>query len=72
MNYDLVDLGTGNLVGSYTSEIDALRDVAKSARLGGAEAVLTLALVTDEPPHGRLIADGRDLLALAENAAVAG
>ena len=60
MDYELWDPETGNRVGSYRSERAALRGVAETARLYGADSreALSLGLVG---PSG-LIAEGRALV----------
>jgi hypothetical protein len=66
MAYELVELSTGNLVGYYESEEDALRDVLRAVQRDGLGAVATLALGIDAPDgSGHEIARG---VALASRA----
>src|SRR5437773_1885564 len=66
MPYELVELSTGNMVGCYETEQDALRDVAESIERYGTQSVETLALGFDDPNGaGRAIAKGRALAKLA-------
>ena len=60
--FELVNLSSGNRVGDYDTEEDALRDVWAVITRRGAEAVATIALgyQGDEGP-GRIIAEGDDL-----------
>lgn len=71
--FGLIDAETGNMVGSFATELDALLAVAETARGGGAdaEAVRCLSLFRwDVPPERGFIADGEELLRRA-TAAVA-
>lgn len=56
MQYVLMDLDNGNLVGGYASERDALRDVVEAMRQYGEDEVKMLAL-------GGVDANGHHLLA---------
>ena len=73
MPYELIELTTANIVGSYATQDEALRDVAETIRLYGPDAVATLALGFDDYPNsvGHAIADGADLAALASRPAKA-
>jgi hypothetical protein len=69
--FGLIDTESGNVVGSFRSESEALRAVAAAARAYGEEsdAVLTLTLFRwDVSPDDGFIADGADLVrrAMAE------
>ena len=67
MQYELMELTTGNIVGVYATEEEALRDVAETVRLYGPAAVATLALGADDYPNspGHVVADGLALVELA-------
>jgi hypothetical protein len=72
--FGLIDVETGNMVGSFPSERAALLAVAATAREYGAEseAVLSLALFReDAPPEEGGIADGAELVRRALAAAQA-
>jgi hypothetical protein len=64
MHYELMELTTGNLVGTYDTERDALRDVIQAVSQYGPSAAETLALGTDDYPRspGVLIAQGAQLI----------
>jgi hypothetical protein len=62
--FELTELSTRNLVGVYSTQDAALRDVAEAIRRGGADAVATLALAMDDPTgetDGSIIAEGAAL-----------
>lgn len=66
--YSLMDTETANLVGTYESEEEALRQVAEAVHLYGPDSaeVRSLSLVRDYgPPERAFIASGQ---ALAEQA----
>jgi hypothetical protein len=68
--FELVELSTGNLVGVYSTQEAALRDVAEAILAGGPEAVATLALSNDTAtgqPHGAIIAEGEALIELVRS-----
>jgi hypothetical protein len=60
--FELMELSTGNLLGSYKSEEDALRAVRETAEAFGPDAVATLALAEVDAVSGTLLADGEALL----------
>jgi hypothetical protein len=67
MAFELMELSTGNLVGTYSTREAALRDVAEAIRRGGLTAVESLALGEDDPSgatDGALIAEGTALAEL--------
>jgi hypothetical protein len=69
MTFELMELSTGNLVGVYSTQDAALRDVAEAIQRSGLDAVATLALAVDDPTgqtDGRLIADGAELAAMVQ------
>lgn len=69
MAFELMELSTGNLVGVYSTQEAALRDVAEAIEHGGAEAVATLALAMDDPTGatgGTVIAEGAALADLVQ------
>lgn len=64
MAFELTELSTGNLVGVYSTQAAALRDVAEAIRRSGPDAVASLALAVDDPTgatDGTLIASGAAL-----------
>jgi hypothetical protein len=68
--YELVELSTGNLVGVYSTQEAALRDVAEAIHRGGVEGIATLALTVEDPSgatDGSIIAEGKALAALVLN-----
>jgi TusA-related sulfurtransferase len=73
MAFELMELKTGNLLGVYSTQAAALRDVADAIHQGGTEAVETLALASDDATNGGVIAEGRALadLVLQSSDAVA-
>jgi len=63
MFYELIDVESGNLVGTYDSEAEALAVVRDAARENGAAYVDSLALGrSDDHGEGDLIAEGSELL----------
>src|SRR4051794_2969872 len=68
--YGLWDVESGNNVGFYPTKDAALAVVRQELRAYGREAVLSLALDRDETPGGGLVAEGEDLILLAESAAL--
>ena len=63
MFYELIDVESGNLIGTYDSEADALAVVRHAVRENGAAYVESLALGrSDENGDGALIAEGAELL----------
>lgn len=70
--FGLIDAESGNMVGSFASEREALLAVAATARQYGttSEAVLSLSLFRDDVPAERgFIADGTELVQRALAAA---
>lgn len=66
MSYMLIDLSTGNVVGFFPTERDALREVAESIKEDGPESADTLALGYNDPAGPvQAIAEGADLVARA-------
>jgi len=68
MTYELVDLDSRNLVGTYANQDVALLAVLETISRSGEEAASTLSLGVDDPTghtDGHLIAQGRDLINLA-------
>jgi hypothetical protein len=66
MFYGLIVVESGNLVGTYGAEAEALAVVRRGAHLNGAAFVNTLALgYGDEDGEGAQLAAGPDLLARA-------
>jgi hypothetical protein len=62
MRYELMELSTGNMVGMFDSEDEALRVVADSIKRYGRDSVVTLALGRNDPDgDGEVIAQGRAL-----------
>ncbi|TAK20409.1 MAG: hypothetical protein EPO26_17700 [Chloroflexota bacterium] len=71
VTFGLIDVESGNMVGSFCSEREALLAVAATAREHGAasDAVLSLSLFRwDVPAEQGFIADGADLLQRAVSA----
>src|SRR5688572_19838914 len=68
MFYELIDVSTGNLIGTYDSENEALSIVRRGVHLNGVGFVDTLALgYEDNDGEGAELASGADLLARALN-----
>ena len=70
MAFELTELSTGNLVGVYSTQEAALRDVADAIARGGPDAVATLALAADDvtgTSQGCVIAEGEGLVALVQH-----
>jgi hypothetical protein len=68
MTYELVDLESCNVVGTYPNQDVALIAVLETIKRSGEEAAATLSLGVDDPTgqtDGELIAQGRELIALA-------
>lgn len=66
MFYELLDIETGNLIGTYASEADALAVVRHAARINGPAYVGALALgYEDDDGEGAQVAAGTDLLSRA-------
>jgi hypothetical protein len=69
MFYELIDVTSGNLIGTYDSEEKALSIVRRGVCLNGASFVDTLALgYEDDDGEGAQLAAGADLLDRALNA----
>lgn len=65
--YELWDGETGNLIGAYASEQEALAAVSDAVQRYGPSAATTLALaVEDERGEGGLMASGASLIERAE------
>jgi len=70
MTYELVDLDSRNLVGTYPNQDVALLAVLETIKRSGEEAACTLSLGIDDPSgqtDGQLIAQGHELIALARS-----
>ena len=64
--YELIDLDTANLVGTYECEAEALAMVRAAIQEHGPASVLALALGTsDAEGNGEQLAEGQDLAAWA-------
>ena len=73
--FGLIDVKSGNMVGSFRSDREALLAVAATAQEYGAasDAVLSLSLFRDDvPPEEGFIADGAALVRRAVAAAAVG
>ena len=71
--YELWDLDTGNCVGMYDTEPEALADVRDTVQRYGREAAVTLGLGRRESEtEFAAVAEGAELLARAEAAATTG
>jgi hypothetical protein len=72
MHWELWDTGSGNLVGDYDSEADALAVVRDAVRQHGVAVVATLALGAEHDEEGGddsilpPVIHGQDLMARAE------
>jgi hypothetical protein len=65
VTYELVDMVSFNLVGSYPNQDVVLLAVLETARVSGEHAAETLSLATDDPASetgGELIAQGPELV----------
>jgi len=63
MFFELLDVETGNLIGTYETEEEALAVVRRAARLNGPSYVSALALgYEDQDGEGAQLAAGADLL----------
>ena len=63
MFYELIDVDSGNLIGTYDSEAEALAIVRRAVRENGTAYADSLALGrSDEEGEGELIAEGAELL----------
>ncbi len=68
MTYELVDLDSRNLVGTYPDQDVALLAVLETIKRSGEDAASTLSLGVDDPSgqtDGQLIAQGHDLISRA-------
>ena len=66
MFYELIDVKSGNLIGTYDSEDEALSIVRRGVQLNGSGFVDTLALgYEDNDAEGAQLAAGAELLARA-------
>jgi hypothetical protein len=66
--FGLWDVESGNNIGFYPTQDAALAVIRQELREYGREAVLSLALDRDETSGGGLVAEGEDLIVLAESA----
>lgn len=67
--YELVDLQTGNLIGTDRAEEEALAVVRRAARVNGTASIESLALgYEDDDGEGAQLAAGAALLARAQQA----
>lgn len=64
--YELWDVDTGNIVGTFTSEAEALAEVRGLLAVNGASYAADLSLGRKQDSGGELIAEGDDLARLAE------
>jgi hypothetical protein len=62
MEYELVELSTGNMLGTYEDEVSALRDILKTDEMYGDDAVKSLALGRWSDGHLEVVAEGASLL----------
>jgi hypothetical protein len=64
MIYELMDVESANLIGTYESEEAALAVVRAAIRAHGASAIAPLAVgCVDDKGNGALIAEGAELIA---------
>lgn len=69
--YELWDMRTGNLVGSWGTQADALSVIRRAVARQGAEAIGTLSLLCEDATgNTTLVAEGATLVELAEKAPV--
>ncbi|HZO30199.1 MAG TPA: hypothetical protein VFH48_29855 [Chloroflexota bacterium] len=66
--YELWDVDTGNIVGTYTSESEALDEVRELLAVNGASYADDLSLGRKHDDGGELIAEGYELARRAETA----
>ncbi len=65
--YELWNMETGNMIGSYESEREALRDVVEDLDVIGGEAAEMLGLIERFGPEElRVLAQGPQLIQLAQ------
>jgi hypothetical protein len=68
MLYELLNVETGNLIGTYPTRAEALAVVRELVRLNGLAYVESLALgYEDQRGNGEQIAEGAELAALARD-----
>ena len=69
MYYELVNLSSGNRIGEFDTESEALQDVQAHYSRFGPQALSGIALTEqDEAGNGKIIAEGDELAARAEQA----
>jgi hypothetical protein len=69
--FELVNLCSGNQIGEFDTESEALRDVIAVVERRGPQALAGIALgEEDDSGHGRIIAEGFDLVRRARAAIV--
>ena len=66
--YELWDVDAGNIVGTFTSQAEALAEVLGLLAVNGASYAADLSLGRRSPDGGELIAEGSALAQLAEAA----
>jgi hypothetical protein len=66
--YELWDVDTGNIVGTYASEAEALAEVRDLLALNGAAYAADLSLGRKGDEGGELLAEGFELAQLADAA----
>jgi len=70
--FELVNLSSGNRIGEFDSEEAALRDVRDVVKDRGPKAIAAIALTQeDDAGNGKILAEGDELVRLAERSAVA-
>jgi hypothetical protein len=73
MYYELVNLSSGNRIGEFDTESDALEDVRQYCERHGRAALGAIALTqADEDGHAGILAEGDELATRAERGHRAG
>lgn len=70
-HFELVNLCSGNQIGEFETEGEALRDVIAVVERRGAQALAGIALgEADDSGHGRIVAEGDELVRRAQSHAI--
>jgi hypothetical protein len=65
--YELWDVDSGNIVGTYTSEAEALAEVRGLLAINGPAYTIDLSLGRRQEDGGELVAEGAELAQLADD-----
>jgi hypothetical protein len=69
--FELVNFSTGNRIGEFDTEAEALRDVQNVKQRRGDNALAAIALTwTDDQGNTSIVAEGQELAQLAERTPV--